>query len=453
MKKYCEDYAARLNSSINTQVDAFGNGALHLATSQNDYIIVCLLLLKGADANLKNNSGVTALTIATRMRFLSIAKVLLKFGAIVQEHKDNVDLRLLMEQNEETAIMDEANSDVNHTEGLFGSFGTTKIIKGAKVEVMDEEFRDIVNMSLETGQMIPSDVAFLGKEEELSEAIIQDHLEDRDDNGATMLMKASFKGHLKLVKHLLSLKCSVDAVDKQGNTAMVWAALKGHLRVVKELRQRGASVDGAVAATKALDRFTGQVTPLFACAFNGHFSIAEFLAQEQCDVNIRCGIGRGRSALMIAAWARHIDIVKLLLENKAYVDPNVDMWLAKGMVQLKRIKQERNVWTTFGVQATKKDLGKNRRASLQDKLTYLDARDNELIVQMQNLLIGKAGVSVAKMVPAKDSDIKPRPNSTIQLRKSVETLGSSNFKPFRAALNFDVFFFNTRRLLANSSKL
>ena len=456
VRNYCEINATRICNSVNTALDLAGNVALHVAASQNDHVIVCVLLLKGADPNIKNKSGVTPLVIAIRMKFLKIAQVLLKFGAIVEEHKDNVDLKQLM-ANEYEALetkSEEPIGGINHTEGLFGSFSTNKIVKGARVERLDEELCDIVKLSLETGQLIPADAAFLGRDEELTKDVIEGHLDDRDDNGATILMKAAYKGHYRLVKQLLELKCEVDAADKQGNTALVWAALKGHLRIVKLLREHGASVDGTVTTIRKLEKFNGQITPLFASSFKGHKSVASYLVQEHCDVNLRCGSGRGRSALMIAAWTRNIEIVKLLLESKAYVDPNVDVWLAKGMVQMKRIGRERNVWTTFGMEVTRKDEGKNRRASLQDKLTYLDAQDNEVMLQMQNLLIGKAGVTVAKMAPPKEGDVvQVRPKSVIQLRKSEENLGSGTIKPYRAAINFDVIIPKFRPLLGNFSKM
>jgi ankyrin repeat protein len=57
------------------------------------------------------------------------------------------------------------------------------------------------------------------------------------------LMEAACKGHLEVVKLLLSSGADIHHKDKIGVTALHWAARWGHLEVVKELMKNGARVE------------------------------------------------------------------------------------------------------------------------------------------------------------------------------------------------------------------
>ena len=52
-------------------------------------IMTCILLLKGANPNIANKSGVTPLTIAHRMGFKNVVDVLIKCGAIAVDKLTN----------------------------------------------------------------------------------------------------------------------------------------------------------------------------------------------------------------------------------------------------------------------------------------------------------------------------------------------------------------------------
>jgi ankyrin repeat protein len=350
-------------------------------------------LLKGADPNIQNKGKIRPLSIAVRMGFVAIAEVLLRFGA---KFTDNEEMNLLQRLKKSTAaipINGEANPVINHTQGLFGSFSSVKAIKGAKVEVLEPEMRDIVQASLETGILSLPNAAYLGMKEPLENVVNINNLNDQDEKKATMLMKAAYSGYVPLISYLLELRCDADAIDLHGNTAMVWAALKGHLDVVKLLHDNGADINGAVVNSKKKNViYEGQMTPLIAASYKGHYDIAEYLIREKCDLNLRCGPGRGKSAVMAAAWCRHLDLLKLLVDNKAYVDPNVDEWLSKGIIQMKKNAQDANAWTNFGIEANRREGLGGRRASLQDKLLYLSAEENAVVVQIGTLLVSRAGV-------------------------------------------------------------
>lgn len=60
------------------------------------------------------------------------------------------------------------------------------------------------------------------------------------DKGSTALMHASARGHVNIVKYLLSLKVNINAQDPNGTTALMWAAHRGQKEVAQVLVKKGA---------------------------------------------------------------------------------------------------------------------------------------------------------------------------------------------------------------------
>jgi ankyrin repeat protein len=429
--------------SVNVPIDIGGNVALHLTVSQNDHFMTCVLLLKGADPNIANRSGVMPLMIAQRMGFTRIVKVLLQCGAIETEKNDPIAV------NRRKSIIDHSEAErsgqiLNHTQGLFGSFSASKPIRGQTVEVIDEDIRDLVQVSMETGVMILPDAAYLGFQEPLLSVLRTETLIDTDDEGATILMKAAYRGHFDLVKELLNRGIDPDAMDKNGNTAMVWAVLGGKAKVAKLIFEMGGSIDGAVPNCMKIGvHIKGQLTPLIAAAYYGHNNIVEFLVKEKCDVNLRVGSGKGKSALMVAAWARRKETVKILLLHRAYVDANVDEWLTKGIIQLKKLLKEKNPWMDNALDNIphRKDQTSNnqlnqinasRRASLQDKFVYFSSEDNDVTAEITGLLSARAGVPVSQL-NSNQLDIVGN-NSQISLKSQTR---SKRISGMRQGMNLD----------------
>ncbi|RZM32139.1 MAG: ankyrin repeat domain-containing protein, partial [Sphingomonas sp.] len=68
---------------INTRDVTNGDGALHLVVRRQDSTYLNYLLARGADPNLKNNRGETALLIAANLGATDIVENLVKHGANV----------------------------------------------------------------------------------------------------------------------------------------------------------------------------------------------------------------------------------------------------------------------------------------------------------------------------------------------------------------------------------
>jgi hypothetical protein len=97
---------------VNTRDISTGETGLHVVTNRRDTLWVRFLLQKGADPNVRDNNGTTALQIATRLGFIEGVEELVKGGAEVNVsdasgetplmsavHQRNIDLvrRLLAE--------------------------------------------------------------------------------------------------------------------------------------------------------------------------------------------------------------------------------------------------------------------------------------------------------------------------------------------------------------------
>ncbi|KAJ2999907.1 hypothetical protein HDV02_001426 [Globomyces sp. JEL0801] len=403
-RNFCRVFNDNVNLSVNSPIDTNGNMPLHLTASQNDHVMTCLLLLKGADPNIANRSNITPLQIAQIMGFTKVAKTLTQCGALKSDMKEqpahekyrrrsmNIELRPTAATNPTMAY-----------QALLGPFITGKTTKVAEQLVMEDV--DIIRSSLEMKVLTLADAAYLGFEKPLMSVLKPETVDYADDAGVTLLMKASLRGHLNLVKELMSKGCKVDEFDDNGNTAMVWAALGGHTKIVKILHQNNGSLEGAVLSfqEQGIPSPPGQMTPLMASVYNGHNTLTDYLLEQKCDLDIRCGPGNGRSALMIAAWSRRKRSVELLLQKKAKVDDDVEYWLPKGILYMKKIAVEKNAWFGKGIEALphRKELSATlastingaasapqlRRSSMiQEKFIFFTTEDNDIVADINKLL-------------------------------------------------------------------
>ncbi len=141
------------------------------------------LLKKGADVNVKDEDGRTALMKAANLGKLDVVKCLAELGAD-WEAKDECG---------KTALMTAAN------------YGELEVVK----------------YLVEGGA----------------------DLEAKNGYGETALMKAVNWGTLDVVKCLVEGGADVNASDKYGNTALSWAVYNGHLEMVKYLAECGVDLE------------------------------------------------------------------------------------------------------------------------------------------------------------------------------------------------------------------
>lgn len=94
--------------------------------------------------------------------------------------------------------------------------------------------------------------------------------------------------------------------DKYGQQPLIKAAYKGDIKLVRKLLAHGAKVN-------ARDKY-GQ-TPLIRAAIKNHVAVARLLLQRKAKMNLQDK--KGYTALMWAAWYASMDVAQLLLMQGA----------------------------------------------------------------------------------------------------------------------------------------
>ncbi|KAI8924506.1 hypothetical protein BC831DRAFT_300150 [Entophlyctis helioformis] len=554
--QFCMSNAHSIFQSINSPMDVNLNTPLHLTVAQNDLVMTCLLLQKGADPNVANKSGVMPLSIAKRMGFVKIAKALVMHGAIIPLKEERVlyngsagsgasgsssaavgggggagggaggpggsdrrrdrrghakDPSLAATAassslptsrdggnttNAAVAVTSVSNSVGSNGAGggtdadfvgnvtlpvLGSSGGVTLFGSTAASAITDDDLirREAFKDSIQSKVFPVYNAAFLGFKDPLLHALTPETIDAFDEAGWTCLMKAAYKGHLGLVTELVRRNASLDATDHHGYTALIWAIVAGRMNVVKFLvDEAGASIEGnrqepqdssSLSASGSRNDLNWQsrpsITPLIAATHYGHVEAVEYLLAKGANVNARAGTGKGRSALMIAAWTRRKNLVKLLLQNGAIVDPDVDSWLSKGIIHLKKVTVEQNVWLshtgTDAYNALRRDhvstssmalhqagiaapggippagAQQTRRASLQDKVMYFSPEDSEIATEISEMLQRRAGA-----VAVGNSGLGVMGGDPSMIRSQTTQMSRMNMQrrrnmTFRQGLNLD----------------
>ncbi|XP_012860170.2 ankyrin repeat domain-containing protein 29 [Echinops telfairi] len=146
----------------------------------------------------------------------------------------------------------------------------------------------------------------------------------------TPLANAAFwaarKGNLALLKLLLnSGRVDVDCRDSHGTTLLMVASYAGHLDCVRELVLQGADIN--------LQREDGG-TALLAASQYGHMKVVDTLLKH--GANIHDQLYDGATALFLAAQGGYLDVIRLLLSSGAKVnqprqDGTAPLWIASQM--------------------------------------------------------------------------------------------------------------------------
>ena len=115
--------------------------------------------------------------------------------------------------------------------------------------------------------------------------------------GVTLLMQASFRGDLDIVKLLLNKGANVNLKNSYGESALAWAARGRHPEIVDVLLERGGDVDTREESGR---------TPLMDAAGTGDLDVVTYLLGKGASVNAKDS--NGTTPLMFAAggyWWLH----------------------------------------------------------------------------------------------------------------------------------------------------
>ena len=123
---------------INTRDVTSGDSALHVVAQRRDYTWLNFLLFKGANANIRNDRGVTPLGIAVSLSWPEGAELLLGKGARVNDPDDNGEtpliaavhlrnielVRLLLKSGADTSRADNSGRSARDYAALLGNEST-----------------------------------------------------------------------------------------------------------------------------------------------------------------------------------------------------------------------------------------------------------------------------------------------------------------------------------------
>ena len=192
----------------------YGDTALILATKHKSQNVQSIeeLLKFGAQVNIANNEGKTALHYTCELKRTYVSYCLLEYGAdcnmqnlagntplhfAAANEEDEIVLRLLMKRCD-LDITSKFGQTALHTAAACGNIAVVKILveQGATMDVSGA---------------VPSP-----------------------------LINAARKGHLEIMLMLLEKKADVNLLDKLGRNALMWASQGGYVECIQELLQHGA---------------------------------------------------------------------------------------------------------------------------------------------------------------------------------------------------------------------
>mmetsp|Transcript_22771 Transcript_22771/g.37718 ORF Transcript_22771/g.37718 Transcript_22771/m.37718 type:complete len:356 (+) Transcript_22771:59-1126(+) len=134
----------------------------------------------------------------------------------------------------------------------------------------------------------------------------------QNHHGDTALILASWYGHVQIARLLLSASASPNLVNCDGNSALNCAAYRGSMDLVMLLLSHDATV------IDCSDVVTGK-TALIKAAYAGHVEVVEALLRAGASKD--AADAQGYTALAFAASFNHLAVVQALLVGGA--DPDV----------------------------------------------------------------------------------------------------------------------------------
>ena len=327
---------------VNTRQDKTEWTALHIcAKSASSVEVAKVLIANGADPNLKDGKGYTALEVAQLDGHAQVVEYLAEHTSVEQDPKV---ARAMMMEAVQFAIRplkaggkpDQQTRWLEKAKNLIRTSG-----KGVVNEARDESKHwtalhwatlanhvELVKYILAHGGdanakdedgFVPLTLAQLSGHYELA-----DVLRPATTLDTTALVNKLFldafkfaikEGQAVKMKNLLDVGgANPDMADEErGWTALHMAAAAGKLELIKVLLERGASVD-------TLDK--QQFTPLMFAAAGGHLKLAQVLVDAGADIVLEQA--DGKTARDLADAKEHDEVIEYLDEIKADLDAMTD---------------------------------------------------------------------------------------------------------------------------------
>jgi ankyrin repeat protein len=218
------------------------------ATKSNEFEAAKMLIATGADVNVRDLDGRTALMMSAKNDYTEIAQLLITAGADVNARDDDGETALMWATEdcytEIIKLFIAAGDDVD----ARNSNGATLLMIAAK-----NGYTEIAQLLIAAGANVdastPSGNTALmctvlgeGRHTEISQLLITAgaDVNARDNDGETALIFAARNGNTQLVQLLIASGADVNASDNYGETVLMIVVRKGYTEIEKLLRDSGA---------------------------------------------------------------------------------------------------------------------------------------------------------------------------------------------------------------------
>lgn len=258
------------NQAEINMVDEDGNTALHAAARINDPDLTTFLIIKGADTELKNNSGDTPLHVAVKGDGYEAARSLTNMGADIfaldadgmsaletSIEKSEVYYDIMI--NEKTAKLKDAGSG-NGIVHFFVNRQNQKAVDyciNKKIPIDNKNSAGQTPLALAlkdpkslSQAQIAADLILAGaatvrcNAQYFEDAVEQRNMSLRMSDGQTPLHFAAIYGHTGISQYLLDNGADTKAQDISGATPLHEAVRYGNVETARQLIEKGANVNG-----------------------------------------------------------------------------------------------------------------------------------------------------------------------------------------------------------------
>lgn len=333
------DLLLEKGADINAQRGRNGSTALIIAARNSRHQVVTKLIEAGADLDVTDNDGDTALVHALKKGHTHIAEKICLAGANpnIFGKKSPIYLAIDKYKFEMVKILLKCGANVNNPgENLLSkafNYEAPKTIgnllkHGADPNRGEFMFKLLSSYRFNTERIVP-----------LLSNVPNIDANATDDSGKTLLMIASDRKHIGIVRWLIEKGADVNAVDQAGKNSLRYA--KANLEIVEELLRAGADPgvsdkNGKSAISSVIKKgqeelyhkllsHGAKIDPnkyLFCAIEAGSGNIMEDLLRRGADVNGKCD---SKTPLMVALKNGDNNFARKLLELNPDVDCRDDL--------------------------------------------------------------------------------------------------------------------------------
>lgn len=291
---------------------------LRVAVGQGDLQAVNALIAEGANVNIADLSGETALHIAARMGYLPMAKVLIDNGANVKASNSSGTPIFLAAKGgyaDIVMLLISKGADVNevffqkqtalHVAAADGSIAVVNILleHGANVNAVDSYGQTPIFCAVEKNNVDVFNSLMLGGAD----------LKHFSNANSTLLhIAAHNKSDKKITDILFAKGADVNAADNKKRTPLHVALLSGYTELCFTLIERGANINAPDEAN-----YTTR-TPLVIAAKQGYIDLVRLLLHKGAKLNV--GAWGFCTALYAAVEHGQTEIAILLISKGEKLD-------------------------------------------------------------------------------------------------------------------------------------